>query len=293
MTADAILTYRNRTITQDDITFIRKEIVDHNSESRTAISRRICQVWNWRQVNGQLKDMVCRGLLLILERQQLISLPPRKTSNNNSLRRQRPQVNIEVSQQPITGQVKDLTPIELRQVRRSPEEKLFNSLIQQFHYLGYSQPVGEHLKYLAFAEDRLLACLAFSSAPYAITCRDSYLGWSQAARERNRHLLAYNTRFLILPWVRVPNLASHLLGLSARTIADDWQRLYHHPLLWLETFVDTERFAGTCYRAANWTWLGLTTGRGKYNRSHKKITSIKAMYGYPLTGDFKQRLCHG
>jgi hypothetical protein len=288
-----ILTYRNRTITQDDIVYIQKVIVDHHAEGRTAISRRICQAWNWRQANGQLKDMVCRGLLLILERKQLISLPPRIKGNNNSHRHQKPPATIEVCQQPIAIPLKDLTPIELRQVRRSHEEKLFNSLIQQFHYLGYSKPVGEHLKYLAFAGERLLACIAFSSAPYAITCRDSFIGWSPEARERNRHLLAYNTRFLILPWVRVPHLASHLLALSARTITDDWQKIYHHPILWLETFVDTERFAGTCYRAANWTWLGLTAGRGKYNRSHEKVTSIKAMYGYPLTRDFQQRLCHG
>lgn len=289
----APLTYRNRTITQDDIAFIQQVIADHHAEGRTAISRLICQAWNWRQVNGQLKDMVCRGLLLILERKKLISLPPRIKGNNNSLRHQTPQATIEVSQHPITDRVKDLTPIELRQVRRSHEERLFNSMIQQFHYLGYSQPVGEHLKYLAFAADRLLACLAFSSAPYALACRDAFIGWSPEARERNRHLLAYNTRFLILPWVRVPHLASHLLGLSARVISDDWQKLYHHPIFWLETFVDTERFSGTCYRAANWTWLGLTSGRGKYNLSHEKVTSIKAMYGYPLTRDFQKRLCHG
>lgn len=289
----AILTYRNRSITRDDISFIQKVIADHYTKGRTAISRLICQAWNWRQANGQLKDMICRGLLLILERKQLISLPPRKSGNNNSLRRKTLRATIEVSQSPISDQVKNLKPIELRQVRRTTEERLFNSLIEQFHYLGYSQPVGEHLKYLAFAGDRLLACIVFSSAPYAISCRDSFIGWSPQARQRNRHLLAYNTRYLILPWVRVPHLASHLLALAARSIADDWQKLYHHPVYWLETFVDTERFAGTCYRAANWTWLGLTAGRGKYNNGHEKITSIKAMYGYGLTRDFRQRLCHG
>jgi hypothetical protein len=289
----SILTYRNRSITPDDISFLQKVIADHYTEGRTAISREICQAWGWRQANGQLKDMVCRSLLLILERQQLISLPPRITCNNNSLRHLTAPPTIAVSQHPITDQVKKLSPIELRQVRRTPEERLFNSLVEQFHYLGYSQPVGEHLKYLALSGDRLLACLAFSSAPYAISCRDSFIGWSPQARQRNRHLLAYNTRYLILPWVRVPHLASHLLALAARSIADDWQKLYHHRLYWLETFVDTERFTGTCYRAANWTWLGLTSGRGKYNNSHQKLTSIKAMYGYGLTRDFRQRLCHG
>jgi len=289
----AILTYRNRTITQDDIAFIEKVIAEYYAEGRTAISRRICHAWDWRQANGQLKDMVCRSLLLILERKQYIVLPPRIKDNNNSGRRLCPQVTVETNQQPITGQVKDLMPIELRQVRRTPEERLCNSLIQHHHYLGYSRPVGEHLKYLAFAGDRVLACLIFSSAPYAMTCRDTFIGWTPEAREQNRHLLAYNTRFLILPWVRVPHLASHLLGLAARSISRDWQQLYNHPVFWIETFIDTERFAGTCYRAANWIKLGLTNGRGKYNKSQKQLTSIKAMYGYPLLRDFRKRLCHG
>lgn len=288
-----ILTYRNRTITKDDISFIREVIAEYYADGRVAISRKICEAWNWRQANGQLKDMVCRGLLLVLERQQSISLPPRIKSNNNRLRHKKVQAAIEVCQDIIIDHVRNLKPlIEFRQVRRSTDERLFNSLIEQFHYLGYSQPVGEHLKYLVFAGERPLACIAFSSAPYAITCRDSFIGWLPDARQRNRHLLAYNTRFLILPWVRVPHLASHLLALSAKTISDDWQKLYHHPILWLETFIDTERFAGTCYRAANWVWLGLTSGRGKYNDGHKKVTSIKAMYGYPLQRDFQKRLCH-
>lgn len=134
---------------------------------------------------------------------------------------------------------------------------------------------------------------AFSSAPYAIDCRDNHLGWSIEARERNRHLLAYNSRFLILPWIQVKFLASHLLSRCARQISSDWQTLYNHPIYWLETFVDTERFAGTCYKAANWTFLGLTSDRGKYNKTQKKLTSIKAMYGYPLTRNYPDKLCNG
>jgi len=178
-------------------------------------------------------------------------------------------------------------------VRKGPDEKLFNSLIHQFHYLGYTQPVGEHLKYIAYAAGRPVACLAFSSAPYHISPRDEFIGWDRMALEKRRHLLAYNTRFLILPWVRVPHLASHLLGLCARTIRQDWQDLYSHPVYWLETFVDTERFAGTCYKAANWIFLGYTSGRGKDDQTKKKNKSIKASYGYPLVRDFREKLCHG
>lgn len=288
---DAILTYRKRIITQDDLCFIRKVIEEHWSEGRSAISRVLCQAWDWRQTNGQLKDVVCRGLLLQLERSMHITLPPRLRVNNNAARRRTPPAIIEVCQAPVTTPVKSLHPINLHQVRRTSKEKLFNSLIQQYHYLGYSQPVGEHLKYLAYSGDTLLACFCFSSAPYAMDCRDSFLGWSKKARERNRDLLAYNSRYLILPWVQVPHLASHLLGRIAKTISQDWQKVYHHPIHWLETFVDTERFAGTCYKAANWTFLGLTSGRGKYNKTQKKLTSIKAMYGYPLTRNSLERLC--
>jgi len=288
------LTYRKRVITQDDLALIVKVIDEYRSEGRSAISRRLCEVWGWRQANGQLKDGVCRGLLLQLERNQLITLPSRIINNNNNSQRRRITPAIfDFQPTSLTSALSDLTPIELRQVRRSPEEKLFNALIRQYHYLGYSQPVGEHLKYLAYAKGRVIACFAFSSAPYAIDHRDTFIGWSVEARECNRHLLAYNTRFLILPWVRVPHLASYLLGRISRIISEDWQKIYHHPIYWLETFIDTERFAGTCYKAANWIFLGLTSGRGKYNKTHKQLTSIKAMYGYPLSRDFRTRLCYG
>ncbi len=287
------LTYRKRVITHDDLCFICKVIADHYSEGRSAISRRLCEAWDWRQANGHLKDGVCRGLLLHLERSELITLPPRIIDNNNNAQRGRKtQASFDFSPTPLNAVLADLAPVELRQVRRTPEEKLFNALIRQYHYLGYTRLVGEHLKYLVYSGDRILACFAFSSAPYAIDYRDDFLGWSQEARDRNRHFLAYNSRFLILPWIRVPHLASHLLGRIAKTISGDWQTLYHHPILWLETFVDTEKFAGTCYRAANWQFLGLTSGRGTRNKSTKQLTSIKAMYGYPLVRNYLDRLCN-
>ncbi|WP_394713461.1 Druantia anti-phage system protein DruA [Desulfogranum marinum] len=198
-----------------------------------------------------------------------------------------------MDQTPVISIVKKLKPVEFRQVRKTKHEKLFNSLIGQYHYLGYTQPVGEHLKYQVFAEERPIACFIFSSAPYSILHRDRFIGWSPDALEKNRHLLAYNSRFLLLPWVKVPHLASHLLGRCAKTISADWQAYYNHPLFWLETFVDTDRLKGTCYKAANWHFLGNISGRGKYNKTQKQLTSIKAMYGLPLVGDFRERLCRG
>jgi PRTRC genetic system protein A len=180
----------------------------------------------------------------------------------------------------------------LHQVRRTPEEALFNSLLQQHHYLGYTQPVGEHLKYLVYAQGRPIACVAWCSAPRHLGSRDRHIGWSAHARLANIRLLAYNTRFLILPWVTVPHLASNILGRMARMLSADWQDLYGHPIYFVETFVDPQRFRGTCYRAANWTLLGQTTGRGKDAPTRQANRSIKQVLGLALVKDFRQRLSH-
>src|SRR5438034_721598 len=176
------------------------------------------------------------------------------------------------------------------QVSRTPDEGLFNSLLAQYHYLGYQQPVGAHLKYLVWAAGRPVACVAWGSAPRHLGPRDRCIGWSTAARRRNVRFIAYNSRFLILPWVTVPHLASHLLGRVAARVSADWQRLYGHPLYFLETFIDPARFRGTCYRAANWRVLGRTTGRGHNARTMRPTQPIKEVLGYPLVPDFRMRL---
>ena len=291
MTATKLFTYRNRLITSEDVNFLAEIIADNPQESRRALSIRVCREWNWVQPNGVLKDGVCRGLMLRLHREKHIKLPPRRQPSTGGRQSKQKIKKLEIDQAPILSTVKELQPIEIRQVRRTKLEPLFNSLIEQHHYLGYIQPVGEHLKYIVFSAERPIACFVFSSAPYSIRHRDRFIGWSPETLSKNRHLLAYNSRFLILPWVKVPHLASHLLARCARDISADWQALYHHPVFWLETFVDTELFKGTCYRAANWILLGNTSGRGKYNKTQKQLTSIKAMYGFPLVKQFRQLLC--
>ncbi|UCC32528.1 MAG: DUF4338 domain-containing protein [Phycisphaerales bacterium] len=184
-----------------------------------------------------------------------------------------------------------MLPLDIRQVRRSSDESLFDSLIETHHYLGYTQPVGEHLKYLIWADGVPAACLAWSSAPRHLGCRDRFIGWSTEVRRRNIRLIAYNLRFLILPWAKVPHLASHILGRMARVLPQDWARIYGHPVYFLETFVDPERFRGTCYRAANWVVLGRTTGRGKDDLTHRPNRSIKEVWGYPLSKHFRRQLC--
>ena len=187
-----------------------------------------------------------------------------------------------------------LGPIDIQQVRRTADEPVFNSLMESHHYLKYEQPVGEHLKYLLWAGyplgRRPIACLAWSSAPRHLASRDRYIGWSAEARRRNIRFLAYNSRFLILPWVAVPHLASHILSRIARRLSADWEAMYGHPIYFLETFVDPERFRGTCYRAANWVLVGRTTGGGKDDQTHRPNRSIKEVWGYPLTPRFRQWL---
>ena len=282
--------YRGREIGQQDILYIRTLIERYPKESRRKLSTRLCEAWQWRQANGALRDMVCRGMLLMLERAGQIALPPVSYVRHNPLsRRARPQPVL-IDTTPIEGALCKLQPLEFEPVRRTAQEPLFNSLMEEHHYLGYEQPVGEHLKFLVWAQGRPIACLAWSSAPRHLGSRDRYIGWDAAARRRHIRFIAYNTRFLILPWVRVEHLASHILGRMAARICEDWQRLYGHPIYFLETFVDPERFRGTCYRAANWVLLGKTTGRGKQSNSYVPNRSIKEVLGYALTKRFRELL---
>ena len=285
-----LLKYRGRAVTDVDAAFLRDLIEHHPTASRCALSRLVCEAWNWVQPNGALRDMVCRGLMLALHRSGHIALPAsRHVSANPLAQRVKPQP-ITLAADPIRSSLKDLLPLTFRQVRRTEEERIFNGLIEAHHYLGYTQPVGEHLKYMVRSGERLLACLAWSSAPRHLGPRDRFIGWSKEQRQKNLRLVAYNPRFLILPWVAVPHLASHILGRMARILPVDWQRMYGHEVVYLETFVDPTRYKGTCYRAANWTVLGLTTGRGKNDLTHKANRSIKQVLGYPLCRDFRQRL---
>lgn len=286
-----VLRYRGRQIDEVQLESVRRLIAQHPAVSRRALSVMVCEAWNWRQANGQFSDMICRGLLLALERSGCLRLPPKKFSPHNPLaaaRRKPPPV--EVERTAIRCSLKDLQPLEFQQVRRSCWEPLWAGLIEEHHYLGYCHPVGEQLKYLVFAKERPIAALGFSSAARHLGSRDRYIGWSPQARTAHLHLIAYNTRFLILPWVQVPHLASHLLAQAAKRIASDWQDLYRHPVHFLETFVDTERFQGTCYRAAGWVYLGLTTGRGKNDQTFKPNRSLKAVWGHPLRRDFRRQL---
>jgi Domain of unknown function (DUF4338) len=286
--------YRGQTIGPEEIAFLRQFIAAHSNSSRWKLSRQLCEALDWKQANGALRDVVCRGLLLLLERAGQIELPAvrRRIRGQRRSARLRPEA-VRIDTTPLAMPLGALGPVEMQPVRRTAGEPLFNSLLEQYHYLAYEQPVGEHLKYLVWAQGRPVACLAFSSAPRHLAPRDRFIGWGQEARQRNIRFLAYNTRFLILPWVAVDHLASHILGRMARRISTDWQRVYAHPIYMLETFVDPARFRGTCYRAANWVLLGRTTGRGKDDLTHQPNRPIKEVFGYPLTRRFRQLLVEG
>jgi hypothetical protein len=286
---DIVLRYRGRDVSSVDVAFIKQLIAENGASSRRALSLKLCEAWNWIQPNGTPRDMVCRGLLHALERADQITLPPPRWVSQRPPRRLPPPV-VEVPAAAVEARLSEIGPVEFRQVRRTPDEALVNSLVEQHHYLGYVRPVGEHLKYLVSAQGRPVACFLWSSAPRHLGPRDRHIGWSKTARRANIRLVAYQTRFLILPWVRVPHLASHLLGRMSRQLSRDWERVYAHPIYFVETFVDPLLYRGTCYRAANWRLLGRTTGRGKDDQTKRPNRSLKEVWGYPLTRRFRERL---
>lgn len=291
---EGLLRHRGRVVTASDIEFIRRLIAEHPEASRRGLSKILCEAWNWRQPNGALRDMVCRGLMLGLHRGGHIELPEVRYRTHNPLgergsRRGKPAPAL-VDTTPLDAGLSAIRPLEFRQVRHTVEERLFNSLLDRFHYLGYTRPVGENLKFLVYALGRPIACLAWSSAPRHLGPRDRFIGWSAEARRRNIRFLAYNTRFLLLPFVRIEHAASHILGCMSWLLPEAWECVYGHPVYYLETFVDPQRFRGTCYRAANWIFLGLTTGRGKDDHTNKPNRPVKEVLAYPLRKDFRRLL---
>ncbi len=241
------------------------------------------------QPNGRLKDMACREVLLTLKRKGFIRLPPRKNSAYNE-RRNRSIPVVQIEKTPLQGKPSQFPPVKIQLVRNTSLEPLYNSLIQQHHYLGYRQIVGNHLKYIAFIGEQPVACLGWGSAAWSVKSRESFIGWNKATKENNLHLVVNNTRFLILPWVNVKFLASKVLALNARRISNDWFQIYNHYVYLLETFVEQERFKGTCYKAANWVRAGQTKGTAKRGHDHLFHGKIKDVYLYPLRKGFRKKL---
>ncbi len=274
-----------------EIELMREVVADFGSLSLTEISRSICELLEWKRPNGRLKNHECRLLLEKLGAAGLLTLPPLRESGPRG-----PRVVISTehgaAQEPLSCGVGQLSPLTLTVVRSRSESALWNELVQRYHYLGYRVPVGANLRYLvrSASADQVLACLLWSSPAWKMTPRDSWIGWSNEERARNLQLIVSNSRFLILPWVRVRNLASTILSLCARQLPADWERLYGYRPLLLETIVDAQ-FRGTSYRAANWVYLGETTGRGRMDRHHEGHgRAVKRIYVYQLRRDAQRLL---
>lgn len=274
---------------------VRHLLVTHADWSRWRLSRRLAQLWDWRTTAGQLKDMAARTLLLKLERRGLIALPPRRRASPNRMRHKRPPpVALLPPDAPITAALAAVTPLQLCEVSgaaHAPQRAILEAALHQYHYLGYRSSVGENLQYLVLdRQGRALACALFGAAAWQCAARDQFIGWTAAQRQRGLPGLANQARFLILPWVRVPHLASHLLAQLTRRLSADWSRKYGHPVWLVESFVETGRFAGTCYQAANWVKVGATTGRTRQTLPGRVGAPAKAVYVYPLHRRFRQRL---
>lgn len=287
---DDKLIVQGRQVIQADIERIKQLMRENPNWNRTRLSKELCKEWDWYKENGQIKDMSCRSLLLKLEKQGYIKLPPSANpiSNRCFSRYVEPVLH---GKEPVGGPLKQLQPVNLKLIERGEDLKLFKYFISAYHYLGWSGTVGENLKYLFFDKyQRPLGCMMFGAAAWKIMPRDSYIGWEAEVRKRNLLYIANNNRYLLLPWVRVDHLASHVLGKICKRINQDWLNKYNHPLYLLETFVCKERFKGTCYNAANWIYVGDTKGRGKLDVKNEYPEAIKTIWLYPLVKEFKDKL---
>jgi hypothetical protein len=285
---------QGRTLTGDDLRDLRALMVQHPDWHRTALSLHLCQLWNWRNAAGQIKDMAARTLLLKLAARGLIELPPAQRRTRRPCAQAPPMVQeplLALSPEPIQGPLAWLQPIRLELVDTRPKREQVRQWLAQFHYRGFHGAVGENVQYVAKdRHGRELAVMVFGAAAWKVADRDRFIGWSGPQRAALLGGIANQQRYLILPWVRVPHLASHLLVLAARRLAGDWQNRYGHRVWLLETFVELERFAGTSYRAAGWICLGQTTGRTRQDRQCTLQSSIKALWVRPLHPDFRKHL---
>jgi hypothetical protein len=287
---DATMVVQGRRVTAQDLARIRQLRLERPDWSRRRLSQSLAEEWDWCNARGQLKDMAARTLLLKLEAQGLIQLPPRRQTPSNRMGRSVPRQNWDSS--PVEGKLADLAPLTVREVSSDTAGRVrFAAALAEFHYLGYRGTVGENLQYtVTDNHGRLLACLLFGAAAWKCRARDEFVGWTAGRRERRLQLITNNTRFLVLPFVRVPHLASCILGRVMRRLSRDWEQKYGHPIALVETFVERERFAGTSYKAANWLCLGSTTGRSRQDRYSTLRVPVKDVYVYPLRKDFRREL---
>jgi hypothetical protein len=286
------ITIRNRIITNTELEKIRDTIAHHWDLGRSGISHILCEDWNWRQANGQLKGMACRELLLRLERRGHVKLPPRINEKNNIIQLQALPDRYQLNHvQSISGRVDSFNNLQFELIHDKKQAELWNSLVAHYHYLGYKHIVGHCLKYFVHLDGQLVCAIAWGSSAFKVACRDQFIGWSTEQRTRNLSGIVNNVRFLIFPWIKVKHLASKILAFSCRQLPIDWKETFNETPVLAETFVDSSQFQGTSYKAANWRYVGQTSGSGKKGASYHHHGVIKAVFVYPLVTDFKTRLC--
>jgi hypothetical protein len=279
---------RGRRIGLQELDLIRSLIGQEGRRGRSHISNRLCEIWDWRQANGRFRQIACRDLLRRLHAKGLIELPPMLSSARRPGYINRVRMPELLDCVPLAGSLTLVRPgVRLELAREPQATQLFNALIGAYHYLGYQQPTGAQLKYLAFHQERPIGCLSFGPSAYKVASRERFIGWSLAQRQQRLPWVVNNDRFLILPWIAVPQLCSWLLSQCLGRLRRDWQEIYGHDLALAETFVEEQRFHGRSYAAANWICLGRTQGRGRNDRFKNTHLPVKTIWVYPLRKDFR------
>ena len=288
---DEKIKIQGRSLSLIDLDSINSVIREHPQWSRRKISIHLCEQWDWRNDAGRLKDMACRSMLVKLDNRGLVHLPARRQKPVNRMLQKKIRF-MPHDQSSVVSSLSELRPLSITLPSSGSEhDTLFSFLLSEYHYLGYKGVVGENIRYMITDRtDRIVSLALFGAAAWQVAPRDAYLGWSSDQRQSNLKFIANQMRFCILPWVRVPYLASHILSRLSRRVSSDWQDRYGHPVYLIETFVDRSRFAGTCYKAANWIYLGKTTGRSRNGRLNTVEVPIKDIYVYPLTPSFRRDL---
>jgi hypothetical protein len=291
---DQDLVIRRRVIRREDLLLIRQLIEREGAQGRSHLSNRLCEIWDWRQANGRFRQIACRDLLCRLEVRGLIALPPRLNAVRGAGYRNQTRTPDLLNCAPLQGALGELRDeLSLQLVGDSKQFALYKGLVGTYHYLSYQQATGAQLKYIAYFQDRPLACLSFGPAAWKIGPRDQFIGWSAQARRHHLRTVVNNDRFVILPWVQINGLASFLLARAVHRLRRDWQTVYGHDLALVESFVEKDRFAGAAYAAANWIVVGQTVGRGRNDRTHAEAAPLKSIWLYPLRRDFRAVLCQG
>ena len=291
--------FRGRGFSEADLGLVREIVEGYPTLTRHELAQTVAELLEWVRPNGGTKWRECLDLLDELERRGMISLPELRATKPRGCRTRVPVTERGEAGQALVGIVADVKPVRLEKVERDAERRLWRELVGRYHYLGHKVPFGAHLRYLVWASrpvEAVVGCLQVSSPGWRVAVRDLWVGWDDATRADNLQRIVNNSRFLIVPWVTVKNLASHVLSLLARQVVGDWEAAYGTRPLALETFVDSQRFRGTCYRAANWEWLGVTTGRGRMDRDHARTgvgSEPKEVYVLPLTRHARRLLRGG